>query len=154
MSEEIWSWALRGGVLVVGAGLSALLALWVKNSSAKTWLQKALGQLAVLLQGFASDVTTGMTAAINSAAADGKVTKEERAALVAELVRLLKASASARFLAQLQQALGIGTAESFESWLRGMAGQKIDDTLTQKLLTSKTGSGVQVSLTPSESRSP
>lgn len=133
MTDQTWSLVLSACLPVVSVGVLALLGWWVKNQAGKTWLQKALQQLALMLQGFASDVTSGMTQAVQEAAADGQITPAERAALVDKLVQLVKQSATGRFLSQLESALGLATGSAFDTWLRGMAGEHIDAQIATSL---------------------
>lgn len=133
MSDEVWAWTLRIGVPLISAALLFLIGWWVKNQSDKTLLQKVLSQLAAVLQGLASDVTSGIGPALEQALSDGKVTAEERKALIERLVLLVKNSASGRLITQTQKLLGLQPGSAFESWLRGMAGEHIDAQLATAL---------------------
>lgn len=132
LSDETWALAMRLGAYLASGGVLAIVGWWAKNQASKTWLQKALSQFAIIMQGLASDVTSGMSAAVAEASADGKITKEERAALVARLVTLVKSSASSRFLSRLESSLGLQTG-TFETWMRGMAAEHIDAQLATTL---------------------
>lgn len=133
MNDEMWAWVLRIGGPLVTAAVLGLVGWGVKRLTDKTLLGKVLAQLGAVFQGFASDVTGGMGAAISDAVADGRVTAEERQRLIAKLVVEVKQSASARLLSQVQTLLGIQPGSAFDGWLRGMAGEHIDSQLASAL---------------------
>lgn len=137
-ADAIWNLVLKIGTPLASAGLLALLGWWVKNQAQKTLFQKALSQFASLAQGFASDVTSGMSQAISDATADGTVTPAERAILVTKLVSLMKTSGPARLLSTLEGLLGLESGSAFDTWLRGMAGEHIDAQLTSPSPVSRT----------------
>ena len=131
--DEVWAWGLRIGVPLVSAAILWVFGKWAKVNYDNTTLGKLLTQLRVMLQGFSSDITSGIQPDVAAAVADGVVTADERKMLIDKLVSLVKASAEQRFFTQLQVLLGLSTGNALDTWLRGIAGDHVDAQLQQAL---------------------
>lgn len=131
MSDEIWSWVLRLGALVLfvgGAWGLAHLVRWLAAKAKTSRVYAAFHQVAILVDGVLSDVATGIRPDIDAAAADGKVTPEERKLIGAKALDLTKKALGQRGLTQLSGMLGIGGA-AIETWLSGV----VQDRLSVKM---------------------
>ncbi len=122
--ESIIAYILVPLIPIVGTLLAAALTKLVTYLHAKEANSKVAGAFAIavdFIQAAFTHVRAGIEPDIKLALADGSLDAQERAALVAKLVELVKAQLPGGVMAVLKATLGT----ALETWLSGKAGEVV-----------------------------